>query len=358
MRRLSLLTFVFLLLLTHLASAIDLNARTADTTAGARAPSPSPTTTTNIGSNTGNNNSPPFFLPFLIAFLVLGPLCVLWYVWRWSTRRRTGSQTPTDGARARARGAVEREESVAMRTAASGEVGNDFVVWSVAEGGVGARWEGRRARGSGQRARGAGDEEEKMGGDIRLPQFWEVEIPPVAATALWLTGKVRSIRSLGLLCLIGFALDAAPRASSRPFPCRPNERFNPDNTRHARVPGRMSRPHARCDPRPRGHTIAPEVVQPLIHVFMCFFVSLCMYLSVAKVDGGDVGRSFGSSTSPIYATRVAQVNGISTQATLWIRNATVRSQCRWLPIVDVAFGSARAVSTRPNARRTAKRLSK
>jgi hypothetical protein len=70
------------MLLTHPTSPIDLNARTADTTAGARAPSPSSIITT----NNGNNNAPPFFLPFLIALVVLGPLCMLWYAWR---RRRS-----------------------------------------------------------------------------------------------------------------------------------------------------------------------------------------------------------------------------------------------------------------------------
>jgi hypothetical protein len=88
----------------------------------------------------------------------------------------------------------------------------------------------------------------------------------VAVTALWLAGNVRS------LCIIGTALDTAPHTPLRPFPRRPDEHFNPDNTQHAhgarreQVPGRVSRPHARCDPPHWGHASATEVAQPLIRV--------------------------------------------------------------------------------------------
>jgi hypothetical protein len=84
-----------------------------------------------------------------------------------------------------------------MRTAASGEVEIDLVMWSVAEagarvgvGGVGARWEARGAQGSGCGVVGADDEDDEDDeerGDGRRPRLWEVEILPVPATALWLT---------------------------------------------------------------------------------------------------------------------------------------------------------------------------
>jgi hypothetical protein len=148
MRRVSVLTFVFRLLLTHSTSTL------------AQSPSPPPTTTTNNATNNGQ----PFILPLLIVLTVLGPPCVFWYAWRWTTCRRTRS-TPTDGARARGGqwkgNCGRRSGSISRVVCCGGGCGcGSGRCWCAVGGAMGVReWAGCGRRGRRQRRGGGGGEE-------------------------------------------------------------------------------------------------------------------------------------------------------------------------------------------------------